>query len=325
MTNLFIIGNGFDIAHNMNTRYLHFRQYLIDKYEITEDIIDNIWCDIPCPTTYPDGGEVYDNTSAGAAIIRILDNAERDKNWKDVETSLGKLPYGDFLDDWSDYNNPDNDKAFFDNIYRNEDNARNLCGALKLICDYFQDWIKTVKMSKSCLTDFQNLISPENDLFLNFNYTKTLEELYGAKNVCHIHGTKDDEIFFGHGNNEDKTSSFQSNWFGADSELNQFELELRKNTHGAYQKNANFFSQIIKATNTDGFKIYSYGFSFSEVDKYYLEIIFRNINTKNTTFYLNDYDSTEIRDRFIKIIKACGFKGSFLTYHIDSKKLKTKI
>mgnify|MGYP003501408859 CR=1 FL=1 len=38
---------------------------------------------------------------------------------------------------------------------------------------------------------FKLLINPKDDLFLNFNYTKTLENLYGCNNVCHIHGCID--------------------------------------------------------------------------------------------------------------------------------------
>ncbi|MBO4594898.1 MAG: hypothetical protein J5697_04280 [Clostridia bacterium] len=41
----------------------------------------------------------------------------------------------------------------------------------------------------------------ENDLFLTFNYTKTLEKIYSINesSVCHIHGTVNQDIYFGHG------------------------------------------------------------------------------------------------------------------------------
>jgi hypothetical protein len=71
------------------------------------------------------------------------------------------------------------------------------------------------------MPDFQDIIFPENDLFLNFNYTKTLEKLYNAQNVCHIPGIQDEDIYFDHGNDEDRTDYYQSNWLGAESELNQ--------------------------------------------------------------------------------------------------------
>jgi hypothetical protein len=38
MPNLFIIGNGFDIAHGLPTKYKHFRQFLVDVYDADENI-----------------------------------------------------------------------------------------------------------------------------------------------------------------------------------------------------------------------------------------------------------------------------------------------
>ena len=34
MRNLFVIGNGFDLAHNMKTGFNHFRDYLSTNYSI---------------------------------------------------------------------------------------------------------------------------------------------------------------------------------------------------------------------------------------------------------------------------------------------------
>jgi len=308
MTKLFIIGNGFDLAHGMKTRYSDFRDYLVEKYEIDEDLIDTDGYEIPVPYDLPKGGEEYDDTTASAAIIKTLDNTEGGQ-WKDVEKSLGELDFGVFLDDWAGNYNSDDDNAFRDSVYRNEDNARNLCGALRLIGGYFQDWVRTIKVSHILLPDFQGLISPENDLFLNFNYTKTLEKLYNAQNVCHIHGTQDEDIYFGHGNDEDRTDYYQSNWFGAESELNQLQYSLRKDTNEAYDKNAQFFYKIEETAKEDNFEMYSFGFSFSEVDRIYLKEIFRRINTKNVVFHLNDFETKEKQDEYINVLIDCGFEG----------------
>lgn len=294
MAKLFIIGNGFDLAHGMSTRYSDFRNYLVEKYEIDEYLIDTDGYEIPIPYDLPKGGEEYDDTIAAAAIIKTLDNTEGNQ-WKDVEKSLGELDFGEFLDDWAYNFDSDDDNAFRDNMYRNEDNAKNLCGALRLIEDYFQDWVRTIEVSHILIPDFYDLIAPKKDLFLNFNYTKTLEKLYNAQNVCHIHGTQDEDIYFGHGNDEDRTDYYQSNWFGAESELNQLQYSLRKNTHEAYTQNAQFFKKIEETANRGIFEIYSFGFSFSEVDTIYLREIFRRIDTKYVIFYLNDFEKKKNR------------------------------
>lgn len=36
MKNLYIIGNGFDLAHSLPTKYSNFKEYLISKYQIDE-------------------------------------------------------------------------------------------------------------------------------------------------------------------------------------------------------------------------------------------------------------------------------------------------
>lgn len=313
MAKLFIIGNGFDLAHGMKTHYSDFRDYLVKNYDIKDDLIEGIWADIPQSYQLPDGGEEYDDQVAGSAIIRILDNTEGEQ-WKDVESSLGVLDYSEFLDnydiDFGDNENDfDDDNNNFDEFYRNEDNARDLCGALQLVYGYFQGWVRTIKISRKIIPYFQDLISPENDLFLNFNYTKTLEKLYNAQNVCHIHGTQDEDIYFGHGNDEDRTEYFQSNWIGADWELNNLQRELRKNTGEAYRKNIPFFKKIEETANEGNFEIYSFGFSFSEVDTIYLRKIFRHINTKDVVFHLNDYETKGIQDEYIKVLRNCGFEG----------------
>ena len=308
MAKLFIIGNGFDLAHGMKTRYSDFRDYLVEKYEIEEYLIDTDGYEIPTPYDLPKGGEEYDDTIASAAIIKTLDNKEGNE-WKDVEKSLGELDFGEFLDDWAYNFESEDDNVFRDNMYRNEDNARNLCGALRLIEDYFHDWVKTIKVSNIIIPAFNELISPKKDLFLNFNYTKTLEKLYNAQNVCHIHGTQNEGIYFGHGNDEDKTDYYQSNWFGAELELNQLQYSLRKNTDEAYIKNAQFFKKIEEAANKGDFAIYSFGFSFSEVDTIYLRKIFRRIDTKDVIFHLNDFESKEKQAEYISVLNDCGFKG----------------
>ena len=54
MTNLFIIGNGFDISHGMKTKYSDFRNYLIKKYSIKQADLESSYGLIPESITFPD-------------------------------------------------------------------------------------------------------------------------------------------------------------------------------------------------------------------------------------------------------------------------------
>ncbi|MBZ5482422.1 hypothetical protein JGU65_24870 [Bacillus sp. T_4] len=61
-------------------------------------------------------------------------------------------------------------------------------------------------------------------------------------------------------------------------------------------------------------RIYTYGFSFSEVDLPYIKGICLSIDTSNITWYLHTYHSDMVRKKFEEIIKECGFKGRFDTF-----------
>src|SRR5574344_1073773 len=320
MTNLFIIGNGFDIAHGMQTKYLDFRQFLIDKYSINKDVLDNCLYQVLYSGQISVDYSPYNKTEVAAIIIKILDLAEGE-NWKNIETALGKLDYSEFLDMTSYFENPE-DEDFIKNTYcMNEDNAISLCSILRLTNIYFEDWVKTIALSNYILKDFKDLIAKEKSFFLNFNYTSTLEELYKVQNVCHIHGTPESNIYFGHGNDEIYTDDFQKKWFGAEDELNLLQKFFRKNTILAYKDNESFFNQIKEEATKAFLNIYSFGFSFSPVDGYYLKQICNLIDTTKTTWFINDFDTVEDRNIFKNILFNCGYKGNIQLFHINPNRI----
>ena len=52
---------------------------------------------------------------------------------------------------------------------------------------YVLEWLQTIDTSQAmCKKD--SLINNRNDLFMSFNYTDTLEKVYGIKDVLHLHG-----------------------------------------------------------------------------------------------------------------------------------------
>ena len=321
---LFLIGNGFDLDHNMKTSYYDFRKFLKRKYSLTDKMIECV-PDIPYSYTSPDGDESYDDAVAALSIIQILDATEG-CIWRDIETNLATLDYSPFLDDYDLSSNEeeeddDDDNLFRDEYYRNEDNSKELCGALKLISDYFKDWVCKIRVSKTPILDFKNLIDCDKDLFLTFNYTETLEKLYKVNNICHIHGTKNNEIYFGHGSDYLDVDDIQRSWPGAETSIERLHSCLRKDTESAYCNNFNFFKNLYYLSQSNNINIYSYGFSFSDVDRIYLEYIFRNIDTTNTVFYLNDYDSLETRENFADKIYESGFKGEISSFHINKNDL----
>lgn len=313
MTKLFIIGNGFDLAHKMNTRYSDFRKFLTNKGKEHDNFKEDIYYnEIPAPTLTSDGEEVYNPLDRLNAILTCVDNTNGDIEWNKFEENLGKLNYECLLNPYVG----DNDEKLGYKIERNENNARNIKNVLGMIPLFFQEWVKAIKIAEEPLDDIVSLINPKSDLFLTFNYTDTLERLYNVENVCHIHGNKDESLYVGHGENIfDPDNDYSTYFSGSEYDLRQLHEHLRKNTDEAFKKHSSFLGKLREVANKDSLIIYSYGFSFSKVDRFYLEQIFSIIDSTNICFMLNEYNDKDNED-FKHILRESGFKGIFGKYSI---------
>lgn len=309
MNSLFVIGNGFDLGHGMKTSYEDFRGYLKENYPNAKASFGGY---VPESRTMPDGGENYNDVEVIGLLFEVISNAEPycDK-WCDLETSVGFLELDDYFYDWDDGGYEDNP---WHKVYRNQDLAVNLVGAILQITEYFAEWINTIEtIDISPKSDFLRLVDKRNDFFLTFNYTDTLKVVYGAENVCHIHGEQGGELLFGHGNDKDYYEENMVRNVGSEDALQYMQRKMRKDTAKALKENQHFFKSISKLIN----KIYSYGFSFSEVNELYIQELCRILPTANITWYLNDFDDDSKHDEYKQVISSCGFRGTFDTYHIS--------
>ncbi len=308
--NLFIIGNGFDLAHGLKTSYEDFRQYLLEEYPDAdpEEFV------MPDVSMMPDGGEVIDDENAVSFIMRIISQTEGDK-WKDVETALGILDFSECFDGTPYERDSDGDINLRKQANANEDIASNLVLPMTKVTEYFSDWIDTIEISDeiSVKDDFAKLINTDEDMFLTFNYTETLELVYGANNVCHIHGMQGEEILFGHGNDIHYTEENMQDYLGAENILDQIEAGLRKNTASALERHEDFFDSIDARVDN----VFTFGFSYSAVDAVYIEQICRRLTNPNIVWHLNSYDDEDTQYEYMKSISKCGYKGKFSTYSVN--------
>lgn len=245
-------------------------------------------------------------------IEQLLCDVDGDK-WSNLESALGKIDFDNYIDDYE--NDDDDDDDLFHEEYHNEDCAMSLIYPILDIPSYFSRWISTIDINKAIKKkDFEKIIDKDSDMFLSFNYTKTLESLYGVLGVCHIHGVQDEKLLFGHGNDYDYFSDDNyGRQIGTESSFQEIHDKLKKDTKGAINDNISFFNDL--GTSID--KIYSYGFSFSEVDEIYIREICKCLDTKSSIWYFNEFDDESI-GKYIKILKKCGFVGDFNTYSINS-------
>jgi len=153
--------------------------------------------------------------------------------------------------------------------------------------------------------------------FFSFNYTQTLEHIYNVSenNICHIHGVSrgiknlnnlaSEDLIFGHGQ-----GSYGTN---VTNIVNTAYNITKKPVNQCIENNQLFFEKLKSVNN-----IYSYGFSFGDVDIPYIEEICNSIlDTTNVTWYFNDFEDEEKLALYEDAIRKVGFKGKFDKFHID--------
>ena len=192
MANLNIIGNGFDLYHGLPTSYYFFACYFLKNYEEDYDQLASM---------YGISKGLYSHISED--LTRGID----DKGfWSQFEKSLGYIDSGwvegSLLDDLNlEYSDPE---------VTLEIDRPNLVRNIKEI---LHSWIlntvdkdEIYEIVKNRLKD--NAIQfNEEDIFVSFNYTHTLEKVYKIEDVFHIHGEcckdNEDELIIGHGNDKE--------------------------------------------------------------------------------------------------------------------------
>lgn len=330
--NLFILGNGFDLAHNLPTKYSDFRAFMIKRceeygIELFENGLFGPKLVKKCPRLpglqihYTDkngeGRVLAEYYQEAAVLLWLIESAaktktDKIKDWSDFEEVIMKLRYLPLLSSGFDENELAIE-ALRETIY-------DLPG-------FFAEWVASIEIPDGTrLNQLQSIMNPKEDLALTFNYTETLEKLYGfsAENSCHIHGKRKETI--------PKEYAQQYLWsFGEDDKTlvvggkvldnpNDPYLIIRnglgKDTDCQIVENKSFFEKILDSQIEN---IYSYGYSFSEVDQPYIAQVCKSLGDTRektwTTFLYNKKDSRRIS----KALKEAGFEGKIIFEDVISK------
>lgn len=178
---LFVIGNGFDLAHSLPTKYWNFRQYL--------------------EKVYPDFLDAFEEHY----YIYPKDSDEYKKNllWNDFETNLANINEDIIIEnaigidmglESGDVGIEDTLRIYFRDEYRYIDK----------LAGYLKQWIRTIRI-RDVIPVTSQINKDNDDFFITFNYTSVLENIYQIDrgNVLHIHGSLhdyNDDPILGHGN-----------------------------------------------------------------------------------------------------------------------------
>lgn len=280
MSTLHIIGNGFDLWHGLPTSYDQFYQFAKDKLDEMESFF----------------------------LIDITFG----RPWSDFENNLGHF-------DWKEFYDVHNHLDFAAEDFRPsyafglEDDLTEQANTLvDTIKECFHDWIAQIDVSLAS----RKMSFSGTDLFLTFNYTSTLQLVYGidGENVLHIHGRSDtfDDLIFGHGAMMEEEPELDEN---GDSNRTMFSdaenaakypfYALQKQVNDIIDKNSIFFHSL------DGISTISViGHSLNDIDLPYLEEVARN--TKGAKWLVYCY-KPEDEDHHIQQLLKCGVQRGDIT------------
>ena len=157
---LYVIGNGFDIAHGVPSRYVNFRDSMGKNINLRRNLetylkVDDLWSDFEEALAHIDG----------SGLLGTVDM------WLDLMGAYEK----------------DAQAADFCMAY--ETAAEPAMEILRKLPKSFRRWVETLKPSKEPV--YKSLLH-QNGTYLSFNYTEFLETLYNvpSNNINYIHGCR---------------------------------------------------------------------------------------------------------------------------------------
>jgi hypothetical protein len=303
MYKVFIIGNGFDLAHGLNTRYSDFMLWLINKMLrlLTESKSYTYNNPLISITNQGFGSESFNSLSEVKKAIeyklikieykneflRRLFDKYLNANWVDVEyeyyqvvLAIYKKSLGDFELD----------------IRRIVKLNRSLDMIKAQLAEYLQTLPAITTYLPSVMHNFKEEMSnvtPEDLRVVVFNYTNTIEKYayslgISRDNIIYIHGkldTPDNPIIFGYGDEIDEDYRKLEN-------LNNNEI-LRNMKSFSYFKTINYqaLNRFLK-----GLKLYDVvimGHSCGISDRVLLNSIFTRAGCNSIKIYYHRKNETE--------------------------------
>ena len=293
--NLILVGNGFDIWQGLPTSYNNFKEY-------------------------------YQNNKVRIAKqLHIKPIILKDENGLDFEINYIELFYG-FLKDknisinnhdsteilnaefWSDFeNNLFYLNDYYINLYfgKEKSDLRRMKRAIKklrlLLTELFCQWIQSINVSEQ-----KSEYNFKDCLFINFNYTSTLQKRFRVDKLVdyHIHGSAENKksIVFGHNNNENNILISLRKTAGRLKGLAQIAMaQFMLNKHPDIQIEKLLSFHLDYGSICAGIKdIYCLGLSFGDADFEYFNTF--NDAYPNAHWHIS-YHSPKDKTKILKVMQ----------------------
>lgn len=330
--NLNLIGNGFDLYHGLPSSYYYYGCYLLEKYpDIYEEM--SKWFDFRIVLSYT--GYPLENVEYGV----------ESQFWSIFEERLGIVDETAIVETYNydlgleieDYDIPMDDDLLAERIK-----------------ETFKEWVsKTLEkadnykiiasfIKRSLHFESYEMDFAENDRFLVFNYTHTLQKIYGVddNNIHYVHGecTGDDsdELIIGHRNIKyieevrERIRGYTNRALYQSERTRQLEYEcllrLLKRLEKDVEQTMGVLEWSYERFPAEPQNINVYGMSLGEVDYPYFEQIRKRWpNAKWNFSYLCDKDKVAINTIVEKLALPRNQYSEFLFCNPEASEIANAI
>lgn len=285
MTTLYVVGNGFDRHHGMATSYVDFGKFLSRHHQVIRDLLDRYF------------------------------STDEESFWHHFEEELASFDADGLIDDNSCFLSSYADENWSDSGHHDYEYelTRAVEGLSTGLLGAFTEWVQRI-----CIPSRRDLgravlnrIDP-TALFLNFNYTRTLQELYDVpdQRVWHIHGIvgQAEPLVLGHGWLPKADQTFSAR---LDPERDDVRVVDGARVVDDYFKRTFKPTDKIIAANLNAFTrlgdvddIRVLGHSLADVDLPYLQRIASSVRTGTQWRIGYHRDQSDMRKQFPKIASA---------------------
>jgi len=283
---LFIIGNGFDRGHNLRTGYWDFRTFL--------------------ERCYPDF--LYSFESNYNIYPGFSDEEKQQLLWNEFESNLANIDEDIIIENAVsiDMALESGDIGIGDTLYTYFSEEFKY---IKQLPYYLKLWIQSLRI-RDLLPRTTIIDSKSNDMYVTFNYTSVLENVYkiSENKIIHIHGSlrmRDGNPIIGHGNHK-RIEEIKERHEKADEIFDEKESSISSVIedyyNDTYKNVSNYIHKLVSLQNENIEEVIVIGHSLAGVDMPYFGTInsYTKAKAKWKVYY---YDKDKINQMYKNLIK----------------------
>lgn len=288
---LYIIGNGFDLGHDLPTSYWDFRNYL-----------DNLYPDFL--RAFEEHYYIYPN---------MMKEEKCNLLWYELEANLANIDEDIIIENAVsiDMDLESGDVGIEDTLYEYFSEEYSY---IQRLAKYLKQWVRTIRIrdTKKRTSHIRN----SNDaLYVTFNYTAVLENVYGISHnkITHIHGSLreyDLDPVLGHGNKA-RIEKIQEKKLEAERLLDEKWMSICKVVEDYYSRTfkdvGKYAMRLLDLAGKSINEIEVIGHSLAGVDMLY----FKNIDmfTRQSVIWKVYYLKPEEETKFFNSLVAAGINS----------------